>query len=52
MGDRDGAKDILDEVLREGNADQQREAKGTSGSTRIIRLCFNEARKEGICPCF
>lgn len=27
MGDRDGAKDILDEVLQEGNADQQREAK-------------------------
>ncbi len=27
MGDREGAKDILDEVLLEGNADQQREAK-------------------------
>lgn len=27
MGDREGAKDILDEVLLEGNTDQQREAK-------------------------
>ena len=27
MGDRDGAKDILDEVVTEGNEDQQKEAK-------------------------
>ena len=31
MGDAEGARDILDEVLKEGNADQQQEARDLMG---------------------
>jgi len=31
MGDKDGAKDILDEVLAEGNGEQKRDAQELMG---------------------
>jgi pilus assembly protein FimV len=32
MGDKDGAKEILQEVIKEGDAEQQAEAKKLLGS--------------------